>query len=347
MKPDWRSLVDLEVLARWMDSRGLGEGPIHAAHALTGGTQNVLLAFERAGVSMVLRRPPAHAVSDGDLVIRREIQILSALRATTTPHPRLIAACADPAVLGASFYLMEAVVGFNAHAGLPAPFDGDPILRRRLGLSLVDCVAALGRLDYVALDLAQFGKPEGFLERQVSRWRRQLDGYARYADWPGPAALGEIDSVAEWLDRNRPAAQPPGIIHGDVHLANVLFRPEAPQVAALVDWELATIGDPLVDLGWLLAHWPGPDGSGTATTGARPWLGFPSASELVERYAETSGRDVGAIDWYAALACYKRAIVIEGTHARARAGLADMDMGLELHARAVGLIDRALGFIAR
>ena len=347
MTPDWRSLVDLQALARWMASQGLGEGPIVGARALTGGTQNILLAFERDGVPMVLRRPPAHAHADSDVVIRRETQILTALRGAATPHPRLIAACADPAVLGASFYVMEAVAGFTPHAGLPAPFDSDPALRRRMGLSLVDCIADLGQLDYAALGLGEFGKPNGFLERQVGRWRRQLDSYVRYAAWPGPAALGDIDGLGAWLDRHRPPHQSPGIIHGDVHLANVLYRFDAPEVAALVDWELATIGDPLVDLGWLLAHWPAADGTGIATTGAQPWTGFPSADELVARYAETSGRKVGDVHWYACLACYKRAVVIEGTYARALAGLADMETGRDLHARAAGLIDRAYRFAAR
>ena len=346
MTDGWRTLVDLKALARWMASQGVGDGPIVGPRALTGGTQNILVAFECDGASMVLRRPPAHSQTDSDVVMRREMRILAALGATETPHPRFIAGCSDPAVLGASFYLMEAVDGFNAHAALPAPFDADPALRRRMGLALVDCIAALGRLDYVALGLGDFGKPDGFLDRQTKRWRRQLDGYARYPGWPGPAGLGDIDGVGDWLDRHRPASQPPGVIHGDVHLANLLYRYDAPEVAALVDWELATIGDPLVDLGWLLAHWPDANGAGIATTGATPWVGFPSADDLIGRYAETSGRDVGAIHWYAALACYKRAVIIEGTHARASAGLADLATGLELHARAVGLIDRAREFIA-
>jgi aminoglycoside phosphotransferase (APT) family kinase protein len=346
MTEAWRTLVDVEILDGWMSAQGLGDGPIVNPHSLTGGTQNVLVAFERGGVSMVLRRPPAHAQTDSETVIKREARLLAALGATEVPHPRFIAGCSDAAVLGASFYVMEAVDGYTPHAGLPPPFNSDPALRRRMGLALAECIASLGRLDYASLGLSDFGKPGGFLERQVARWRRQLDGYARYAGWPGPASLGNVDGIADWLERNRPASQPPGIIHGDVHLANVLYRFDAPQVAALVDWELSTIGDPLIDLGWLLCHWPDANGEGVATTNATPWQGFPSAGDLIAHYAETSGRDISAISWYAVLACYKRAAIIEGTHARALAGLADMQTGRLLHARAAGLIDRAFGFMS-
>ena len=346
MTEPWRTLVNIEALANWMAGQRLGDAPIVNPRALTGGTQNVLVAFERGGVSMVLRRPPVHAQSNSEVVIKREARLLSALGATDVPHPRFIAACSDTAVLGAPFYLMEAVNGYNAHTVLPSPFGSEPELRRCMGLALADCVASLGRLDYVSLGLSDFGKPEGYLERQVVRWRKQLDGYTRYCAWPGPSVLGNVDGVSDWLERNRPADQLPGIIHGDVHLANVLYRFDAPEVAALVDWELSTIGDPLIDLGWLLCHWPDANGEGVATTGATPWQGFPGADDLISRYAETSSRDVNAINWYAVLACYKRAVIIEGTHARALSGLADMPTGRLLHDRAVGLIGRALGFIS-
>jgi aminoglycoside phosphotransferase (APT) family kinase protein len=342
----WRTLVNIQAVDRWMTRQGLDDAPITNPRALTGGTQNILVAFERGGVSMVLRRSPAHAQTDGNVVINREARVLAALGATELPHPRVIAACSDPTVLGASFYVMEAVEGFNAHAALPAPFDTDPALRRRLGLALADCIASLGRLDYISLGLGDFGKPDGFLERQVARWRKQLASYTRYSGWQGSVTLGNVDGVGDWLEQNRPACQPAGIIHGDVHLANVLYRLDAPKVAALLDWELSTVGDPLVDLGWLLCHWPDAQGEGIATTGAIPWQGFPSGNELISRYAETSGRDVSAIKWYAVLACYKRAVIIEGTHARALAGLAERTTGRLLHKRATGLIDRAFTLMA-
>lgn len=345
MSETWKSLVDIEALSDWMAGRGFGDAPIVNPRALTGGTQNILVAFEHGGQPMVLRRPPAHAQTDSEVVMKREARLLAALGGTGVPHPRFIAGCNDPAILGASFYVMEAVNGYNAHDALPPPFDADPTLRRRMGFALADCIAALGRIDYMALGLGDFGKPDGFLERQVTRWRKQLDGYTRYAAWEGPSALGNVDSMSDWLDRHRPANQPPGIIHGDVHLANILYRYDEPEIAALIDWELATLGDPLIDLGWLLGHWPDANGEGLATTGAKPWGGFPSADAMVARYAESSGRDISAINWYAALACYKRAVIIEGTYARSCAGLADMEIGRLLHERAVALIRRAEQFI--
>lgn len=338
--------VDPGILACWLNERGLGEGDVSDARALTGGTQNILLAFRFCGRSMVLRRPPLHAQTDGNGVIEREARILAALVDTDVPHPRFIAGCRDTGLIGAAFYVMEAVEGFNAHVELPSPFSEARDLRHRMGLSVVDCIARLGAQDYRALGLGDFGRPDNFLGRQVRRWRTQLDSYARYEGWPGLAALGDVDGVGRWLDAHMPREQAPGLIHGDVHLANMLFRHDLPEVAALVDWELSTVGDPLVDLGWLLGHWPDENGNGAATTGARPWDGFPTKDELVARYAERSGRDVSAIAWYAVLACYKRAAIIEGTYARACAGMFSMETGGELHRRAVALVARAQGFIA-
>lgn len=343
--PNWLDLIDLERVAVWLRGRGVPGDEISNARALSGGTQNILVAFEFGGQQLVIRRPPEHAQSDGGLVLHREVRLLEKLAHTDVPHPRILAECADPEVLDAPFYVMEAVSGFNAHQAMPAPFCDDPALRLRMGLALVDCIATLGRVDYLALGLGDFGRPEGFLKRQVRRWRSQLEGYARYENWPGHSALGDVEGVGRWLDEHLPPDQPPGIIHGDVHLANVLYRHDAPEVAALVDWELSTIGDPLVDIGWLLGHWPDDDGEGVATTGAQPWQGFPTRDMLVEHYAKSAGRDLSGIAWYAVLACYKRAVIIEGSYARAVAGLADPTTGHLLHARAIGLMARAEAFV--
>jgi aminoglycoside phosphotransferase (APT) family kinase protein len=230
-----------------------------------------------------------------------------------------------------------------------------------MGLALVDGIGALGRVDHVAVGLADFGKPDGFLQRQTARWLGQLEGYGASPDWPGPSSLPGVARVAAWLERHRPAGFTPGIMHGDFHLANVMFRPDGPGLAAIVDWELATIGDPLLDLGWLLATWPdaegpnpegpnpeGPNPEGPVAGGAQdwaigvtPWDGFPGAADLIARYRTQSARDVSAIDWYAVLACFKLAIILEGTHARACAGEAPRATGDRLHAHAVGLFERA------
>lgn len=331
--------IDPVRLAAWMDGHGLGEGPIEGLRPLTGGTQNILLMFERAGRRYVLRRPPHNLRPESNNTMRREAQVLGALAATDVPHARLIAACGDEALFGFAFYLMEPIDGYNVTEGLPAP-AADAAFQRDMGLSLVDALAALGRVDFAAVGLGDFGRPEGFLDRQVGRWKKELDSYGRYDGWHGPDALPGIDRVAQWLTEHQPRSFTPGIIHGDFHLANVMFATETPRVAAIVDWELATIGDPLLDLGWLLATWPDANGAG-GVFDIHPWTGFPTADDLVQRYARGSTRQLDAIGWYEVLACYKLGILQEGTMARAQAGLVPMETGQKLHNLAIRMFSRA------
>ena len=248
--------LELGRLCAWMDAQGLGHGALDAVATLSGGTQNILVQFTRAGQEYVLRRPPRHLRDNSNEAMRREARVLAALAGTSVPHPRLIAACADASVLGAAFTLMEKVDGFNATAGLPKLHAASATIRHSMGLALVDGIAALAGLDYRGLGLDGLGRPENFLARQVPRWRAQLDSYAALQGWPGQARIPGVAAVAAWLEANRPSQFDPGIMHGDYHLANVLYRPDGPALAAIVDWELVTIGDPLLDLGWLLATWP-------------------------------------------------------------------------------------------
>ena len=334
--------VDLTALATWMDGQDLGSGPIQHAVLLGGGTQNILLRFERAGRTYVLRRPPEHKRDNSDETMRREARVLTALAGGPVPHPAVIAACPTAEEIGAAFYLTEFVDGFNPTTGLPPLHAGDPTVRHRMGLAMVEAIAALGGLDHEALGLTDLGKPDGYLERQVGRWRSQLESYSAMEGYPG-ADIPGVDDVATWLDEHRPATFRPGIIHGDFHLANVLFRYDGPELAAVVDWELTTIGDPLIDLGWLLATWPDPDAPGPPAQVAED--GFPSPTELVEHYGAHSDRDLAAADWFAVLACYKLGIILEGTYARAFAGQAPQATGDLLHAMTVGLFARALARI--
>lgn len=338
---EWSALVDIDRLARWMDAQGLGDGPIANAQALAGGTQNLLLRFERSGRAYVLRRPPLHPRSDGNGTMRREMRVLAALAGSEVPHASLIAGCDDTDVLGAAFYLMEPVDGFNACTGLPALHAGDPAMRHAMGLAIVDGAAALGRLDPVRVGLGDLGRTDGFLERQVPRWRALLDGYAEFTGWPGARALGDVGRVARWLDAHRPAQFLPGLMHGDYHISNVMYRSDGPELAAIVDWELAVQGDPLLDLGWLLATWPDAEGVSATAQVPQPWSGFPDAGQLVARYAQGSGRDLRHMRWYTVLACYKLGILLEGTHARACAGQAPRATGELLHASARKLFERA------
>ena len=337
--------VDLAAVAAWMDGQGLGDGPIEDAVLLAGGTQNILLKFTRAGRTYVLRRPPPRLRANSNETMRREARVLAAIAGTDVPHPALIAACPGEDVIGAAFYLMEPVDGFNPTTGLPPLHAGSESVRRRMGLSLVEGIAALGALDYRERGLEGLGKPDNYLERQVARWKAQLESYHEFAGWTGPGEIPGVDRVATWLDANRPSTFQPGIIHGDYHLANVMYRHDSGDLAAIVDWELTTIGDPLLDLGWLMATWPEGADPDPANVSVRPWRGFPTADELVEHYRPRTTRDLSAIEWYAVLACYKLGIILEGTHARAGAGKAPKAVGDRLHAQTVGLFERALRWI--
>lgn len=338
-------LVDLAPVAMWMSDQGLGEGPLEDVATVTGGTQNVMLRFTRAGRHYVLRRGPRHLRPRSNTVILRETRVLAALAGSDVPHPRLIATCDDPDVLGdAVFYLMEPIDGFNAGEGLPPLHAGDPKVRFGMGLSMADALAKLGAVDHVAVGLADFGKPEGFLERQVPRWLSELDSYQEYEGYPGPEIPG-IDEVAGWLESHRPTAWTPGIMHGDYHAANVMFSRTGPEVVAIVDWEMCTIGDPLLDLGWLLATWRQPDGSSVFSHALGGQSGLASTDDLLQRYALNTTRDLSHITWYTVLACFKLGIVIEGTLARACAGKAEKEVGDQLHAATVHLFERALHLI--
>ena len=331
--------VDLARLTQWMDDQRLGEGPIERIRPIGGGTQNIMLRFARGPEEYVLRRPPLHLRGNSNQTMEREARLLGALARTDVPHPGLVAACDSERVLGALFYLMKPVEGFNARSTLPALHAGSPEIRRRMGFALVDAIAALGALDFEALGVADLGKPEAYLERQISRWHSQLASYGQFENWPGPQELAGLDALTAWLASNRPDHFRPGIMHGDYHIANVMFRPRDAEIAAIVDWELATIGDPLVDLGWLLAtSWAeNPPASGRLEP---VWSAMPSPGELCDRYAEASVRDLSAVNWYVVFACFKLAILLEGTYARACAGKADRLIGERLHAKARELLRR-------
>lgn len=329
-----RDLLDPGRLRSWMDVRGLGAGPLRDAELLAGGTQNLLVRFRRADREYVLRRPPAHKRANSDETMRREAVLLAGLAGSRVPHPALIAACADVDVIGAAFYLMEPVSGVNPCAA-PAPVHGDPAVQHAMGLGLVDALAALGEVDPEAAGIAHLGRAEQWLERQVPRWRRQLDSYADLDGW-SPAELPDLGPLESWLQEHRPRGWRPGLIHGDFHFANVMVAPDGHEIVAVVDWELGTVGDPLLDLGHLLATWPDPERGATPST-VLDLPGLPTRGELVDRYAAVASRGVADVEWYRALACYRLGVLLEGTHARALAGLAPRAVGERLHTTAVAL----------
>jgi aminoglycoside phosphotransferase (APT) family kinase protein len=333
--------VDLRRLEAWMDGRGLGRGAIQEGEILTGGTQNILLKFARDGRFYVLRRPPHNPYMNGSETIRREIRVLEALAKTDVPHARLIAPCGDEDVLGAAFYLMEPVDGFSPVRGLPLLHQARPAIRHAMGLSLVDALVTLHRVDPAEAGLADFGKPQGYLARQIVRLMKQLDSYGSYEGWTGREEMPGVEKVVAWLEASMPAEDAPGIVHGDFHMGNAMFSKTGPDVCAIVDWELATTGDSACDLGCLLATWAEPDGMHPGCIEVTPWDGFPSEAELVRRYTGGVGRMVDT-NWYTVFGCFRLAILLEGTYARAQAGKADMDTGVWLHRTAINLLNRAL-----
>jgi aminoglycoside phosphotransferase (APT) family kinase protein len=342
-QPDWlpREVVDLAAVVRWAVGQGLPDGAVQDVRRIGGGTQNVVLRMRWAGRDLVLRRPPEHPRAGSNAALRREMQVLAALGGTDVPCPGLVAGCADESVLGGVvFYLMEAVDGLNPGETLEAPYDRDPVARRAAALDVAAALARLGAVDHEAIGLGDVGRPEGFLARQVPRWLDHLASYDKIPGYPDPA-LPHVEELARWLTAHRPPDGPPGIVHGDYHLNNVLLARDTPRVAAIVDWEMCTVGDPLLDLGWLLITWP--EGRAEPVTGG-PFAalgGLPDARELCETYAARSNRDLSMVDWYTALAALKFAVVVEGTHARALAGQADEATGRWLHRAAVGALERA------
>jgi aminoglycoside phosphotransferase (APT) family kinase protein len=328
-------VVDLDALARWLRAEGIGE-EIGEVTPLAGGTQNVVLRIELDGRPVVLRRPPEHPRPTSDRTLTREITVLSGLAGTDVPHPRLIAGCTDTAVLGVVFYLMELIDGVNPGEETSEAQRADPELRHGQGLAVARALARLAAVDPVAQGLDVLRKPGSFLEKQVPQWLGHLESYREFPDWD-PSGLPDVAPIARWLSENRPEDAKPGVMHGDFHLNNVLLARDRPEVAAIVDWEMCTVGDPLLDLGWLMVTWPeAPRAMEVGGPFARLG-GLPTRAELVAEYA-SAGRPVDRVDWYTALAGFKLGIVLEGTHARASAGLAPKEIGDRLHEHAQGLL---------
>jgi len=301
------------------ENRVPGAGEPLEAIPIGGGASNEIFEIRRGDARMVLRRPPRNVPAGRNETMLREFRVVSALEGTDVPHAAAIAACDDTSVIGACFTLTGYVDGWSP-MGLggvwPAPFDADLDARPGLAYELVDGIARLSRVDWRARGLEDFGKPEGFHERQVDRWLAHLAA-CKFREIPG------IDEAAAWLRGHRPKRYEPGIMHGDYQFANVMFGHGAPaRLAAIVDWEMTTIGDPLLDLAWVLMGWPDPDEDRTSLSYV-DYNGMPTRAELAARYAETSGRPVDDIDYYVILARFKMAIVLEAGYARYVQGAAD------------------------
>ncbi|MFF2846324.1 phosphotransferase family protein [Streptomyces sp. NPDC058001] len=308
-------MIDIERLADWLDESGLpGKGePIEHRH-VSGGAQNEIYEIRRGDLHGALRIPPPTAPAARDQGILREWRIIEALNGTDVPHTEALAVCTDPGVLGRTFYVMGFVDGWSPMdpGGWPAPFDTDLSARAGLALRMTEGIALLSRVDWRAKGLGDLGRPDGFHERQVDRWSGYL-ARVKSRELPG------FDVAAEWLRAHRPLDYVPGLMHGDYQFANVMFRHGAPaRLAAIVDWEMGTVGDPKLDLAWMLRGWPEDTSEPEAADASYVDLtGMPSRAALIAHYAEVSGRQVDDMDYYDVLAQWKLAIVLEQGFQRA------------------------------
>lgn len=330
-------LLAIEPLERLLDAHGIGEGPLEAT-LIGEGHSNVTFLLRRGATEVVLRRPPRPPFDPRAHDVLREARFLSALDGTAARIPEVLLVCDDRAVLDVPFYVMAKIDGHVVTSTLPAALSSDG-QRRAVADELVDALVELHTVDVRRPAIAAFGDGERFLERQLRRWG---------GIWETRRAreVPEADEVLAWLHDHRPQQADVTVVHGDYRLGNVIFAPQAPaHLAAILDWEIATVGDPLIDLGWLLSAWPEPgDDAGAILSLAAAVAdgGFPSRRQLAERYAERSGRSVETLGWYTTFAFWRGAVGLETIYAQAVRGTTDDPYALELETGVPELARRAL-----
>jgi aminoglycoside phosphotransferase (APT) family kinase protein len=308
-------VIDLDRLSAWLDGTGLpGRGEQVEQRYVSGGSQNEIYEIRRGELHGAIRIPPPGAPASRDEGILREWRIIDALDGTDVPHPPALALCPDSDVLGRPFYLMGFVDGWSPMStyGWPAPFDKDLKARKGLAYQLVEGIALLGNVDWEKRGLGGLGRPDGFHDRQVDRWTSFLERL-KGRELPG------FDVAAAWLREHRPLDFIPGLMHGDYQFANVMFRHGAPpSLAAIVDWEMGTVGDPKLDLGWVVQSWPADTNDpATSASGYADMYGMPSREQVVAHYSAVSGRQVDDLDYYIILAKWKLGVVLEQGYQRA------------------------------
>lgn len=308
-------LLVLEPLQAFLDAAGLGgTGPVEAT-VIGDGHSNVTYLLVRGEERLVLRRPPRGPLPPSAHDVLREARLLSALRPLGFRALEVLATCEDVAVIGAPFYVMPFVEGQVLTEALPDALadDGGP---RRIAEELVDCLVELHGIDFAAAGLADFGRADGYLERQLKRFGGLLELNAT-------RPLPDLDRVAEWLAANIPESPAATLVHGDYRLGNVMYAPAEPRLVAVLDWEMATIGDPLADLGYMTAMWAQTEDPYNAVADLSSVTripGFPDRDFLAQRYSAATGFSVDALSWYQVLAIWKAAIFLEGSYKRFQDG---------------------------
>jgi aminoglycoside phosphotransferase (APT) family kinase protein len=333
--------LDLVALTEYLRSEHVPLRGRLAARLISGGRSNLTYVVTDGASRWVLRRPPLGQVLKGAHDVAREHRVMSGLAATAVPVPTTVALCRDESVLGVEFYLMDEVVGRVLRT--PQMVEPLPVpTRTALGHSLVDTLADLHDADYTAAGLADLGRPDGYLQRQVDRWVRQ---YGAIKD----RELPHVDAVVASLRDGMPATQGVSVVHGDYRLDNVMVGLDDPtRIAAVLDWEMATLGDPLADLGMLLMFW---DEVGRPfnpiTAGLMASEGFPSRDDVVQRYVTRRGLQVDNLDWYVVFSQFKLAIILEQMHVRHRTGQTRGDGFEGLGQMVVDLLESARDDIER
>lgn len=328
-------------LAAWLAGNVADFGPLAAVEKFAGGQSNPTYRISDASRSLVLRRKPFGAILPSAHAVEREYRIISALHPTGFPVPRPQALCEDPNVIGAPFYVMGMVEGRGFWDGALPELARDE--RAPVYDALVDTLARLHQLDPTALGLADFGAPGNYFERQVRRWTRQYRGAQTDAIEP-------MERLIDWLPTTLPSQDRVGVIHGDYRIDNLLFAPDRPEVLAVVDWELATLGDPLADFAYLAMNWAMPAGTRKAQLGGLDLaeLGIPNLKAMTERYCAATGRDgIPDLDWYFAYCLFRLAGIVQGIKKRAIDGNASGADAEEMGARVPELAAQAWQFARR
>jgi len=312
-------LLVLQPLRAFLDAHGLGSGELEVA-PVGEGHSNVTYLVRRSGAELVLRRPPRGPLPPSAHDVLREARLLRALQATAARVPRVLAVADDEAVIGAPFYVMERVAGEVVTSAVPAQLN-TPRERRRMSEELVDALVEVHAVDWRGCGLIDFThEPERYLERQL----RRFSGLWEHSK---TRELAAIEDVGAWLAATLPKTGAPTIVHGDYRLGNTMMSAAAPaRLVAIFDWEMATIGDPLADLGYLCALWAQRDDPPLGMfeiSGVTRLAGFLSRDELIARYEARSGRSMTDIRWYRVLALWKAAVFMEGNYRRALAGTTD------------------------
>ncbi|MCM3923267.1 phosphotransferase family protein [Frankia sp. AiPs1] len=330
---DTNKTINLAALTGWLDDNvpSLGAGPLTTA-LVSGGSTNLILSLDRGGRKAIFRSPPLAGSPQGARTIQREATVLRALTGTDVPSPEFLGFCADDSLLGVSFYVMELVDGWAATITAenetiwPAGFDGGPD-QHYICWAMTDGLVALANLDYTAVGLGGFGRPEGFLERQPDRWLGQVDGYRQRYPKYEPRDLPGLRYVADWLRDNVPAGSRPALIHADYAPNNALFHHRPPaRLAAIIDWETATIGDPLLDLAAFVNNLVTADEDDGAMRYFQPGR-FPHRDDVIAYYGEQTGRDVSTIGYYSVLSKWRAACMIEYKVAESIQGLSPKAKG--------------------